>query len=70
MTAAFTGLNEKAAQAAGIPYDKAVTYSASHATYYPGAENMTIKTLFDPSSGRVLGPKSWASAVWIRGSMC
>lgn len=55
MTAASTGLNEKAAQAAGIPYDKAVTYSASHATYYPGAENMTIKTLFDPSSGRVLG---------------
>lgn len=70
MTAAFTGLNEKAAQAAGIPYDKAVTYSASHATYYPGAENMTIKTLFDPSSGRVLGAQIVASAVWIRGSMC
>ena len=55
MTAAATGLNEKAAQAAGVAYDKAVTYSASHATYYPGAQNMTIKTLFDPQTGRILG---------------
>ena len=55
MTAAATGLNEKAARAAGVAYDKAVTYSASHATYYPGAQNMTIKTLFDPQTGRILG---------------
>ena len=55
MTVASTGLNEKAAQAAGIAYDKAVTYSASHATYYPGAENMTLKILFDPETGRILG---------------
>lgn len=32
-----------------------VTYSASHASYYPGARNMTVKTLFDPASGRILG---------------
>ena len=55
MTAAATGLNEKAAKAAGLAYDKVVTYSASHATYYPGAANMTIKTLFDPATGRILG---------------
>ncbi|MEG1917418.1 MAG: FAD-dependent oxidoreductase [Oscillospiraceae bacterium] len=55
MTAANTGLNEKGAQAAGIPYDKTITYSASHATYYPGATDMTIKTLFDPASGKILG---------------
>lgn len=55
MTVASTGLNEKTAQAAGISYGKAVTYSASHATYYPGAENMTLKTLFDPNNGRILG---------------
>ena len=55
MTAAATGLNERAAQAAGMTYDKAVTYSASHASYYPGAQNMTIKTLFDPATGRILG---------------
>lgn len=55
MSIATTGLSEKAAKAAGIEYDKVVTYSASHATYYPGATNMTIKTLFEPASGRILG---------------
>lgn len=55
MTIAATGLNEKAARDAGLSYDKAVTYSASHATYYPGATDMTVKTLFDPESGKILG---------------
>ena len=55
MTAASTGLNEKLAKAAGVDYGKAVTYSASHATYYPGASNMTVKTLYDPATGRILG---------------
>lgn len=55
MTASATGLNEKAAQAAGIAYDCVVTYSASHAAYYPGATDMTIKTLYDPESGKILG---------------
>ena len=36
-------------------YGKAITYSASHATYYPGAHNMTVKTLYDPATGRILG---------------
>lgn len=55
MAAASTGLNEKKARASGIRYDKAVTFSASHATYYPGASNMTVKTIFDPDTGRILG---------------
>ena len=55
MTAAATGLNEKSARAAGIAYDRVATYSASHATYYPGATDMTIKTLYDPGSGKILG---------------
>ena len=55
MTAAATGINERTAQAAGLAYDKAVLYSASHATYYPGATNMTIKVLFQPDDGKLLG---------------
>ena len=35
LTAASTEINEKAAQAAGIAYDKVVLFPASHATYYP-----------------------------------
>ena len=55
MTAAVTGLNEKAAKAAGLSYSKVLGYSASHAGYYPGGRNMSIKTLFDPDTGRILG---------------
>ena len=55
MTAASTGLNESAAKKAGISYEKAVLFSASHASYYPGAENMTIKVLFEKESGKLLG---------------
>lgn len=53
MTVASTGLNEKTA--AGLRADWVVTFSASHATYYPGATDMTIKTLFDPANGKILG---------------
>lgn len=55
MTVATTGLNERLAKDAGIGYDKVYTYSASHATYYPGARNMSVKLLFDPVTGTVLG---------------
>lgn len=55
MTAATVGLNEKSAKAAGVRYDKVVNYSASHAIYYPGGHNMTLKTLFDPDTGAILG---------------
>ncbi len=55
MTVASTGLNEKTLAASGAKYDKVVTFSPSHATYYPGAKNMAIKTLFDPDTGKILG---------------
>ena len=55
LTAASTGLNEAAARAAGITFDKVVTFSANHASYYPGSSNMTVKVLFAPDTGRLLG---------------
>lgn len=55
LTAARVGLNEKAANAAGIAFDKTYTYPASHATYYPGFTNMSIKVLWEKESGRLLG---------------
>ncbi|MBN1983801.1 MAG: FAD-dependent oxidoreductase, partial [Chitinivibrionales bacterium] len=55
MTIAVTGLNERNAKKYGIDYLKSYTHSASHATYYPGAFPMTIKLLFSPVDGRVLG---------------
>ena len=55
MTVATTGLNEKSATAAGIDYDKTYTYSASHATYYPGAAQMSIKALWDKKTFQIIG---------------
>lgn len=55
LTAASVGLNEKTAAAADIAYDKTYTYPSSHATYYPGSTNMSIKVLWDKESGRLLG---------------
>lgn len=55
LTAAVTGLNEKNARKLGIPYKKSYTHSASHATYYPGACVLSLKLLFSPDDGMVLG---------------
>jgi len=55
MTVASTGLNETAAKAAGLVYDKIHIFSPSHATYYPGAANLTLKVLFELPTGRILG---------------
>jgi NADPH-dependent 2,4-dienoyl-CoA reductase/sulfur reductase-like enzyme/rhodanese-related sulfurtransferase len=55
MTAAVTGMSEKTVKQLGIPYQKSYTHSQSHAGYYPGASMMSIKLLFDPQSGKILG---------------
>lgn len=55
MTAASTGINERAAKAAGIAYDKVILSPVSHASYYPGGRAMTLKLLFEPAAGRILG---------------
>jgi NADPH-dependent 2,4-dienoyl-CoA reductase/sulfur reductase-like enzyme/peroxiredoxin family protein/rhodanese-related sulfurtransferase/TusA-related sulfurtransferase len=51
----MTGLSEKALRAAGRPYEKIYIHPASHAGYYPGAAPMSLKLLFDPTTGQVLG---------------
>lgn len=55
MAAAATGLNEKSAAAAGIEYDKTYLYSGSHAAYYPGARNMSVKALWDKRTLKLIG---------------
>ncbi len=55
LTIATTGINEKRAQELNLDYEKSFTYSASHASYYPGATNMSVKLLFKKGSGRILG---------------
>lgn len=55
MTAAATGLNERAARQAGIDCDKVVLSPAGHASYYPGSRAMTMKVVFEKKTLRLLG---------------
>ena len=54
-TAAMTGSAEKTLRRTNRPYRKIYIHPAHHAGYYPGAQGMTLKLLFDPQSGRILG---------------
>ena len=51
----MTGLSEKSLIKASLNYEKIYIHPASHAGYYPGAAAMSLKLLFDPDDGRVLG---------------
>lgn len=55
LTAAMTGASEKGLKRANRSYRKVYVHPAQHAGYFPGAEPMTLKLLFDPDEGRLLG---------------
>ncbi|MCF7957530.1 MAG: FAD-dependent oxidoreductase, partial [Phycisphaerae bacterium] len=54
----MTGLSEKMLGRMGIPYEKIYIHPASHAGYYPGAAQISLKLLFDPESGKILGAQA------------
>lgn len=54
-TAAMTGGSEQRLRAAGLPHRAIHTHPSHHATYYPGAERMSMKLMVDPESDRILG---------------
>lgn len=54
-TLAMTGASEKTLRRLNQPYRKVYIHPAHHAGYYPGAAAMSLKLLFDPASGRILG---------------
>ncbi|WP_137223069.1 FAD-dependent oxidoreductase [Shewanella sp. MEBiC00475] len=58
MAIASTGLNEKSLLRQSIPFEKIYVHTASHASYYPGAHPITLKLLFCPESGRILGAQA------------
>ncbi|SMG25627.1 FAD-dependent oxidoreductase [Paenibacillus aquistagni] len=55
LTVASTGNNEKTLKRQGIEYRAVHTHPMSHAGYYPGASSISMKLLFDPATGRILG---------------
>ncbi|EMV0255333.1 FAD-dependent oxidoreductase [Vibrio cholerae] len=58
LAVASTGKNEKQLKRAGIEYEKVYVHTSSHASYYPGAEVVSFKMLFDPKSGKILGAQA------------
>ncbi len=58
LAVASTGKNEKQLKREGVDYEKVYVHTASHASYYPGAEIVSFKMLFEPSSGKILGAQA------------
>jgi rhodanese-related sulfurtransferase len=55
MAVATTGNSEKLLKRFDIPYEKSFTHSSSHAEYYPEALPLSVKLIFSPDSGKILG---------------
>lgn len=61
-TAAMTGASEKTLQRSGQSYRKVYIHPTHHAGYYPGAEGMSLKLLFEPQTGKLLGAQGVGGA--------
>ncbi|MFO0918140.1 MAG: hypothetical protein U0872_07485 [Planctomycetaceae bacterium] len=58
----MTGASEKILTQKKIPYRKIYIHPAHHAGYYPGAEPMTLKLLFMPQTGLIVGAQAVGGA--------
>jgi NADPH-dependent 2,4-dienoyl-CoA reductase/sulfur reductase-like enzyme/rhodanese-related sulfurtransferase len=61
-TAAMTGASEKVLRRTNRRFRKVYVHPTNHAGYYPGAESMTLKVLFDAETGKVLGAQAVGGA--------
>jgi NADPH-dependent 2,4-dienoyl-CoA reductase/sulfur reductase-like enzyme/rhodanese-related sulfurtransferase len=55
MAAALTGITEGIAKRMNIPHQIIHLHPSNHAGYYPGVERVSLKVLFDPETGKILG---------------
>jgi NADPH-dependent 2,4-dienoyl-CoA reductase/sulfur reductase-like enzyme/peroxiredoxin family protein/rhodanese-related sulfurtransferase/TusA-related sulfurtransferase len=58
MAVGMNGMNEKLLKRMGTKYEKVYVHPASHASYYPGASPITLKLIYDPESGKILGAQA------------
>ena len=56
--AGITGYSETRLKQEGIVYQTVTVNGSSHASYYPGSETITLKLLWSPEDGRVLGAQA------------
>ncbi|WP_022943062.1 FAD-dependent oxidoreductase [Psychromonas hadalis] len=58
LAVASTGLSEKVLKRKNISYEKVYVHAMSHASYYPGAHPVSLKLLFNPENGKILGAQA------------
>ena len=61
VAAGVTGWTEKRMQEAGKPCASVIVNDHQHATYFPGAKPLTLKLVWDPQDGRVVGAQATGS---------
>lgn len=55
VAAGITGHSEKRLKQMKVDFDKAIVTDFNHAGYFPGATHLTVKILWEKSTGRLLG---------------
>ncbi|HKK19548.1 MAG TPA: FAD-dependent oxidoreductase, partial [Opitutales bacterium] len=55
IAAGVTGHSEKRLREMDVDYEKTIVTDFNHAGYFPGATHLTVKILWEKSSGRLLG---------------
>ncbi len=81
LTAGVSGATEKQLKGENIPYLVTIIHPFSHASYYPGSSRLSIKLLFSPGDGMILGAQAVgfsgidkrldviASAIWNKNTV-
>ena len=60
LTVASTGNNEKTLKRFSVPYEVLHIHPSSHAGYYPGASQISLKLIFDKDTGKIFGAQAIA----------
>ncbi|WP_338472944.1 CoA-disulfide reductase [Niallia sp. XMNu-256] len=58
LTVASTGNNEKTLKRLGTPYEVIHIHPSSHAGYYPGAAQISLKLIFNKDTGKIFGAQA------------
>jgi rhodanese-related sulfurtransferase len=61
VAAGITGYSEKRLKMAGKEYKSVVITDFHHANYYPGAVPLTLKVIWNPDTGVILGAQSFGN---------
>ena len=61
LAAGITGLSERRLKELGKPYCSVLVSGPSHASYFPGSQTVTLKLLWDPETGQVLGAQAYGA---------